>query len=143
MELIKDKVTKENCFEIFKLSNSSLWLKDIRNFTISFLVNKLILFYESKSLSENHEDPYIDQYKQMNINDIHLMLSGKMKSSTIASIMVIRNWWCNHKDVTLKEKMIQILGEINDNATYIPRSIIIFMRKLRDNIINEINSLTC
>ena len=141
LQLIHEKLTIENCFEIFKLTNSILCLRDITSTSLQLMRTILMQFYESKPLSENNEDPYIDHYQNMHVSEIQNILGEKMKYSTIASIMVIRNWWKKNTDVTVKDEIFLILKEINENASYIPRSKIIFMRMIRDKIIADINLL--
>ena len=142
LQQLRDNLTSENCFEIFKLSNSTLCLIDITNISLNLMMKELIEFYESNCLSENHEDPYIDRYKDMDINEIHMMINVEMNSSTIARIMITRNWWKINRNIAFKEEIFEILTQINAKACYIQKTRIIFMRKLRDTILHDINSLT-
>ena len=138
-----DEINIGNCFQVFKLTNSSICCEKLTAKSLSLIMSQINQYYESDRISENVHDPYIENYATLEIFELCMMLTHDVNNSTITRIMVLQHWWNRNKMKAIKDKeeIFNILQYINENASYIPRSKIQYMRAIRDHIIIEINTI--
>ena len=140
LSFIHQQVTCDKCFEIFQMTFKSTipCFNEIQQRSCNVMMDQLIAYYESNYLQEDIQDPYVAKYVMMTFNQIKLIINIKKENSTIMKIILFKNWWQKNKIFHLKDDITEILSSINEEACYIPRSKIIFMRKIRDQILLEI-----
>ena len=124
-----------------KLSTPCLY--DIQQKSLNIFLVHLNEFYEIQDLHKEFQDPFVDKYVTMQIYEIKMIISFQIRDAIIMKVMVLKNWWQHNKVFKLGEDIKSMLYFINEEANYIHRSKIIFMRNIRDCILKELeNNLT-
>ena len=134
-ELIKNKLTIENCFEIFALTSDFYSLFELTRAALDILMTHVEMYYENNMLSDYSQDPYLSRYRHYDIRDIEKIIIYSSNYSAIAKIYFFQNWLLENETNGLKENILRILERINVDASYSPRWKIIQMRNIRDNLI--------
>ena len=97
--------------------------------------------YANTVYSASDADPYKDKYIVMEMHEIHRMLFHTRDTTTVTKILIFRHWWSNNKWSQSHYDVLKFLEYLNEDASYTPRQHISFMRKIRDQIIDELNLL--
>lgn len=130
-EVIIRKVSNYNCFQIFKLTYNLPCFQEISQKSLHLMMTQINEFYSGHELSKHIKDPYVHQYDSMTFQEIEIMISYNNKTSTVAKIMIVKHWLSKNLDCEKKDKILNIIYYINEEACYIPRTEISFMRKIR------------
>lgn len=138
---IIDRLDHRNCFKIFSITNKSPYFQEITNSCILLMMSQLNQYYCNIVTAENHQDPFVDEYVDMKIYEIMLMIFYPNQPSTLTKIMIMKNWWNKNKHIKFRHEVLNILQFINETAAYIPRQIIKFMRRIRDSIMDDIKKM--
>ena len=136
-DIIKGKITINNCFEIFPMTSDFFTLIEITLVSLELIMKLMEDYYENHEFNPEVQDPYIDRYKSMYLADIEKIIIYAKKFSTIAKIHIVQNWLKENGINGFKWEILRILERINEDASYIPRSKIIYMRKIRNQIIQN------
>ena len=138
LNIIVKKISSENCFEVFKLSRTSACFSTISAISLEKIIQVLSDYYVKLPLTATHNDPYYEKYKLLSVMDIRFLISAMTSSLTVCKILLFQNWLRANNDTNIGE-VKDILTMINDDATYIPKSQIQHMRKIRDKIIAQLS----
>ena len=143
IEMMEEKISIDNAFELFPMINHLTVFCDIARKCMKIIMFNIEQYYLSSMATKalQDQDPYLEKYKLLKIDDIQMLLTFSKKNSTKAKILLFQNWWVNNKDLSEKDEVFAILQQINIDAAYIPRHEIKFMRQIRDVIIEEIVEL--
>ena len=136
-----NKVTHINCFKIFRKTNRSYCYQEITDVCLLLMISQMNSFYQNLITQQNNQDPFSEQYIHMHIDEITMIITHLNSASTLTKIIILKKWWYQHKYLKFKERILKILQFINDTATYIPRSQIVFMRRIRDTLIQDIKNM--
>ena len=139
MNIIIDKISSENCFEVFKMSRTSACFTKITIASLEVISELLRPYYVNLPRSEGYEDPYYETYKLLTCTEMKCIISFMQSSLTVCKISLFQNWLKANKNISLEEAT-DILTMINVEACYIPRIEIKYMRQIRDSILTELNS---
>ena len=135
------KITHYNCFNIYMKSKCLPFENSISTTALKMLMYQIESYYESNMIDENSMDPFVNKYKAMQISDIQTMLSIDENISIITKILTFKNWWKFNRRQNLKAEVHFILNDINNKAMYIHRKKIQFMRRIRDDIYEDLQHL--
>ena len=141
LRIILGKLNTENCFEIFRLTNSAPYFNVITGASLHLMITHLNINYQYCEYSDSFQDPYVDRYKDMSFMELQLMVLNE-NTALITRISIIKNWWNHNRDGCMKEDVIAILETINTEAAYQPKCEISLMRRIRNSMINDINATT-
>ena len=140
LHVILAKISLENCFEMFKLTNNVPYFNDITRAALHLMMTQINKTYQDCQYFTTYQDPYVDRYKQMNIKELQMMIGFK-NTAIVTKMFLLKNWWDHNMDLLVKENILEIVEHINSQAAYKPRSSIIFMRTLRDKILDDMQAL--
>ena len=135
---INDRITFLNCFQVFKMTNGLPCMYQITEKSVSVMLSVIEEYYSETVLSEDNLDPYVNQYSSMTISEIDSIISSCDKYLTVVRIMILKNWLSKNDICANTETILKLINLINNEACYIPRSEIQFMRSVRDSIYDEI-----
>ena len=138
LPLIDARVSIDNSFQVFKLTNKIPCFHSITIKSISLMMIQIEEYYKKNELFENMEDPFVDMYSLMTTFEIEIMISSLDQYFTVSKIMILKNWINKNPGSMDRNKIINILYNINIQASYIPRREISFMRKIRNIILQEL-----
>lgn len=139
--IIKQRLIPSNCFEIYSMSKEYSYMDSVSTESLKLIMLQINNFYTMKNICESITDPFCNDYKDFSIFEIKKMLTIDKKIKTLSKIMCFKNWWQRNVDLQHKSTVIEILENINSSAMYIPRREIIFMRSIRDNIIEHMENI--
>ena len=91
-KVIIDKLSSDNCFELFQMSKKSMCFKEINDAIVKLIIKLLTEYYEELPLSATYIDPYYNRYKFMTFCDIEYIIDSMNSSFTVTKIFIIRNW---------------------------------------------------
>ena len=133
---VEEKLTYTNSFDVFKYLHKISYLHRTIQKCVDMIMTALESVYNNELYRLNSEDPYISKYTSMHVNEIRGVIFLSSRRSTLAKILFFKNWWKCNKDPAFKEEIFEIFEKINEDAAYIPRQHIIFMREIRKAFTN-------
>ena len=137
LSIIDDRVSSDNSFTVFKLTNQVPCFYKITRKCTTLIMRQIQQFYSNNILSEYIEDPFVHQYSDMTIMEIDIIISCHGAYYTISKIKILNNWINKNLHSLDTNKISDMMNYINTGACYMPRSHIKFMRKIRNIILEQ------
>ena len=138
LRILTSRLTIENCFELFRKINTHPAFQEVANTTLALMVDNIHKYYEYQPLLENLRDPYIERYSLMNIEEIERIMFYRRNLSIVTKILILQHWWLTNQNVSVSDEVFRIMYQINEEAAYITKVKIIFMRRIRDKIVLDV-----
>ena len=138
---ITERLNETTCVEIYIKTRGIPTLSSYNLLALAKLMKEIEKNYEGCQHNVEYQDPYLKIYQNFPISDIDRMLSTLTKYSTQSKILCLYNWWRKNRGIDAKAAVLEMLKDLSDSATYIPRKEIIYMRQIRDVIREDANKL--
>ena len=134
------RLDQNSCFEIYSVVKFVPSLSWFTEDVVKCILTNINQFYKGMDINKFTEDEFVEQYKTFSLSEVYYMLCTKKVLSTISKILVFKNWWSWNQNKKLEEQVVvEILQNINEKASYIPRQEIKFMREIRDEILSKLH----
>ena len=137
-KVLLKKVSNSNCMSIFQKANTIPCLQDVVQKCANMMIPPVeVSEFDIEQFSQKEDSSFIN-CNVMSIDEIQKLVFLTSKRSTVVKILIVSKWWRNNFNMDWKENVLEILDKINQDACYIPRQQILFMRGIRDIIKTEI-----
>ena len=134
----QNRLCENTCFDIYKMLKDNAFLCYISDNALCFISKEIEEHYESDKKSLTAVDKFTKQYIKFPISDVKRLIQTFTKSAILSQIACFKHWFYANKENVIAEEVLDILQIINCNACYLPKSKIILMRSIRDNILNDL-----
>ena len=138
LSFINDRVTPQFSFLIFRMTNKLPCFSKITKNSLCMMMSQIQQYYNMNLPYENYEDPYIHEYSTLNIYEVQYIIYSGDKYSSVVKIMILKHWLNKNRNWLTTKNIIMMVNYINNEASYIPRADIKFMRCIRDAILADI-----
>ena len=132
------RITPSTCYNIYNLTLNRLFLNTVCVKAKNEIIEELEKQFGTKMFPAVIVDQSDENYSELCFESVKEIIIGSDKMSTVTKISFFKSWWNKNANSSLKDEVLILLEDINAKAIYIPKQQILYMRKIRDNIMQEL-----